>query len=282
MMPGVLWLSLIFVSGHSCLDRLKMLAHYIGRDKALQVEYLSQSRQRQHQLFLKDGVFVDPLGQVVNMANSQLMVVTLDGHLISMNRPRNVIFHHSSLSAGSDVAMAGYVRIENGRLKHATNTSGHYQPPLSSFEKLLRFWESQGVSMKGVEVGFQVSITSSKSETFFYEIDAQNFLSLMAQGPQDPADLLQRIASSQLSDAYRSKAVAHLLLLGKNPTQDQIRLLHQEVAKQTPELIEDLESLSSSLDFKTILDSISFINNSSTRRLNSKFQEEMLWPTGSD
>ena len=178
--------------------------------------------------------------------------------------------------------MAGYVEFEGGRLKKVTNTSGHYQPPLSSFEKLLRFWNAQGVDLTDAQVGFQVSITSSKSETFYYELSATDFLNLMGRGPKSPPELLSLILSSEMSASYRANAVAHLLLLNQTVSEEDVRLLRHEVAQENAFVIDELESLTSSLDFKNILDQIEKVHNASVVRLKNKFQEELLEPYGSD
>lgn len=270
------------ISSPDCLDRLQMLSHYVRRDRSLDVPYLAPAQQLEQTLKVVDGRFLNAQGQPMTTRHAHLMVVNPSGDMIAMARPASGIFHHSSLSAGEDVSMAGYVELNEGKLNKVTNTSGHYQPPLPSFEKLLRHWMDQGVDLKEAMVGFQVSITSSKSETFYYELKAQDFLKLMSQGPKDPAELLRAILSSDMSSGYRANAVAHLLLLNQQVSQNEVQLLRQEVSSENSFVIDELESLTSSLDFRNILERFEKISNPSLERLREKFSEEMLEPYGSD
>jgi len=270
------------ISTPDCLDRLQMLGHYVLRDRSLEVPYLAPAQQLQQTLKVVDGRFLNAQGQPMTTPHAHLMVVNLNGDMIAMSRPASTIFHHSSLSAGQDVSMAGYVELNEGKLKKVTNTSGHYQPPLPSFEKLLRHWMDQRVDLGGAMVGFQVSITSSKSETFYYELKAEDFLKLMSRGLKDPAELLRAILSSDMSSGYRANAVAHLLLLNQEVTANDVQLLRDEVAAENSFVVDELESLTSSLDFKTVLERLEKISNPSVQRLEEKFAEEMLEPYGSD
>ncbi len=270
------------ISTPDCLDRLQMLGHYVRRDRSLEVPYLAPAQQLQQTLKVVDGRFLNAQGQPMTTPHAHLMVVNLNGDMIAMARPSSTIFHHSSLSAGQDVSMAGYVELNEGKLKKVTNTSGHYQPPLPSFEKLLRHWMEQNVDLSGALVGFQVSITSSKSETFYYELKAEDFLKLMSRGPKDPAQLLRSILSSDMSSGYRANAVAHLLLLNQQVSQNEVQLLRDEVVDDNLFVIDELESLTSSLDFKNILERLEKISNLSVQKLRDKFAEEMLEPYGSD
>jgi len=282
MVLSYLSLLLGLMSTTECLDRIKMIGHFVARDASHKVQYLDPAQRSQQTFRLSNGLFVDHVGKPLTTPFAYLMVASPEGELISMARPHGTIFHHSSLSAGGDVSMAGYIKVENGRLKHITNTSGHYQPPLPAFAKLLKFWNRQGVDLRDVRVGFQVSISSSRPETFYYEIAAVDFLKLMSDEVQRPPQLLRAVLNSKLSVNDKARAVAHLLLLGEKPSAEEISLLRRQAHNEDAVVMEELESLASSLDFKRILDILSSVKNKSMTKVRNLFEDEMFEPSGSD
>lgn len=61
-------------------------------------------------------------------------------------------FHHSSLLASRDVAMAGEIEVRNGQLRYISNQSGHYQPPNAMLEQGNNFLKAQGVDFSQATV----------------------------------------------------------------------------------------------------------------------------------
>jgi hypothetical protein len=55
--------------------------------------------------------------------------------------------HHSSLSAGTSVAGAGELQVEDGRLKWISNKSGHYAPSVVHLVQTLHQLQKRGVPM---------------------------------------------------------------------------------------------------------------------------------------
>lgn len=58
--------------------------------------------------------------------------------------------HHSSLSAGEPVLMAGELKISGGKLAMITNKSGHFRPDPDAFKQFLGDLERQHVALQGV------------------------------------------------------------------------------------------------------------------------------------
>ena len=71
-------------------------------------------------------------------------------------------YHHSSLLAGNDVAMAGEVRVENGRIKELTGKSGHYRPTRQNLVQFLHWLEKDGVPLDfDVHLGPEPGVVAS-------------------------------------------------------------------------------------------------------------------------
>ncbi|HSK22351.1 MAG TPA: hypothetical protein VK906_04205 [Egicoccus sp.] len=60
------------------------------------------------------------------------------------------LFHHSSFLSASDVAGAGELRVEGGKLKGLTTKSGHYLPNAEHMVQILRELKGRSVSLSGV------------------------------------------------------------------------------------------------------------------------------------
>jgi hypothetical protein len=60
-------------------------------------------------------------------------------------------FHHSSFTAGSDVAAAGEIRAVNGQLKGISNKTGHYHAGEEHVANVLKELREMGVNLSGVE-----------------------------------------------------------------------------------------------------------------------------------
>jgi len=100
------------------------------------ITYYKQDELVNKRAYVHDGKFADshgvPLGD-----GKYIFVVDHDGHLI-VDRPNKGKVHHSSLSAGKPVLMAGEFEIWGDSLYQITNQSGHFRPSPESFEHFLR------------------------------------------------------------------------------------------------------------------------------------------------
>lgn len=64
------------------------------------------------------------------------------------------IFHHSSFLTGADVASAGEMKVEHGKLTHLTNKSGHYKPDRQQMMQAVDELKREGVDMTDVSGTF--------------------------------------------------------------------------------------------------------------------------------
>jgi hypothetical protein len=62
--------------------------------------------------------------------------------------------HHSSLLAGENVAGAGELKVEKGRLVRISNKSGHYHPGPDEFQQVLYMLEKRHVGLVGAALDF--------------------------------------------------------------------------------------------------------------------------------
>ena len=62
--------------------------------------------------------------------------------------------HHSTLLAGSNVAGAGEVQVDKGKLVWISNKSGHYAPSAPHFLQVLHQLQKKGVDLSVVKVKF--------------------------------------------------------------------------------------------------------------------------------
>jgi hypothetical protein len=86
------------------------------------------------------------------------------------------LFHHSSFLAGGNVAGAGEIKIEGGRVKAITNKSGHYLPTAAEMVQVFAELESNGVDLAtvdyyhlGSEGGLFDKVPKLNAKTFFQQ-----------------------------------------------------------------------------------------------------------------
>lgn len=111
--------------------------------------------------------------------------------------------HHSSLLAGQNVAGAGEMKVDQGRLVHLSNKSGHYHPDLLHFFQTLGELQAQNVSM-------MFSISKSPENAFFPTADKF----MQAYGADDRAleaqKLLKMLPPDNLSYFLKNHDLAFL------------------------------------------------------------------------
>lgn len=76
-----------------------------------------------------------------------IFVMDRKGSIYSSRTQRAGVIHHSSLLAGGNVAAAGEISVDNGRLKMVTNQSGHYMPNDTAIVNFLREIRKRGVEL---------------------------------------------------------------------------------------------------------------------------------------
>ncbi|HJR74317.1 MAG TPA: hypothetical protein VJ806_11835 [Luteimonas sp.] len=88
-----------------------------------------------------------PPGRVIFVMDQHGNIYTSLGHEAHPGK-----FHHSSLLAGHDVAMAGELEVKNGQLKFMNNQSGHYQPPNNLLTQAQTQLKAQGLDFSQASV----------------------------------------------------------------------------------------------------------------------------------
>jgi hypothetical protein len=84
------------------------------------------------------------------------------------------LFHHSSFTAGRDVAAAGELKVQGGKLVEITAKSGHYMPTPEHTRQMLRELAGAGVPLAGVRCKLWVKPPTGQPHTVL--VDANDFL----------------------------------------------------------------------------------------------------------
>lgn len=135
-----------FGAGVRRLDDAQREAHrvYVGEDGLI---------------YKSDGTLFDTRGSNTHWGGpgSDKSIFVMDGHgnLYASKYQEVGVFHHSTLANGREVAGAGEMHVENGRLVGITDNSGHYQPGRSMTQQVVSTLKGRGVDMNGVSVDMQ-------------------------------------------------------------------------------------------------------------------------------
>ncbi|WP_410661617.1 toxin glutamine deamidase domain-containing protein [Amycolatopsis sp. lyj-112] len=131
------------------------------------VEYFSPERREEHRVFVRDGkLYWAKDGSLVDTSGGDPMARTgpFDQAIFAMDPQGNLYvsmtwvmgqLHHSSFLAGQPVAVAGHIKVVNGRLIQLTRQSGHYQPEKEQLQTGLGILAEQGVDVSQVDTGPQ-------------------------------------------------------------------------------------------------------------------------------
>jgi hypothetical protein len=93
-----------------------------------------------------DGSLFDTTGGgTVRSSGRAIFVMDGHGNLYATMDQQVGHIHHSSLLGGADVAGAGDIRVDGGRLVDMTDQSGHYQPTAETNDRALDALRSQGL-----------------------------------------------------------------------------------------------------------------------------------------
>jgi hypothetical protein len=229
-----------------------MLAKYVQEDEERGVYRFSELEQEQARLKLVGGRYRDAEGNLANFKGIKMFIADETGQLVANYRSSHLM-HHSSLAAGRDVAMAGWLSIKDGIPKTVLNGSGHYQPSLQELLRLIQFWQNQNVALEHLEVGFRVAITSSKADTFYYMFSVDEFIQMMKQSPSNPQQLLEMIIESDLSVSRKTKAAVHLWMVHGRISDSNLQRLRTSIQQDDREVLEDLFELLPSAHFDELL-----------------------------
>ena len=84
-------------------------------------------------------------GELADVKN-RVYNVTKDGRLIYQHESTAIgkAFHHSSITQDAAVTCAGYITVENGKIKKIDTSSGHYQPTELDLYNALTILSKQG------------------------------------------------------------------------------------------------------------------------------------------
>jgi hypothetical protein len=119
------------------------------RDPLQPIVYYSSEQQQKAQVFVdENGQFAFANGRLAD--GDWIFVVDQSGRMIA-SRADDGRVHHSSLSGGEPVMMAGELKISGGKLSVITNKSGHFRPDADAFKQFLGDLERQKVTLQGVK-----------------------------------------------------------------------------------------------------------------------------------
>ena len=147
---------------------IAMLAEYQGEEHEggyydTPVRYLDETTRRPFRVFVSDGLLVDANGHVIDAERAAFLsddeasphaIFAMDecGRIYLSFHHYVGEFHHSSFLAGAPVAGAGEMLIVDGRLLVLNNSSGHYRPPRSIAQQVIKHLLYQGVDMSMTKI----------------------------------------------------------------------------------------------------------------------------------
>ena len=170
------------------LPLLSMKAEYRGEEQGLytdpqthvrwNVQYFSAVDRARHEVVFRGGKFYDVNGRELNSAfdaealsfEDSLLVIDKDFRMYVLSGEERGRLHHSSLSAGGDVLFAGTIAFMDGRVRHLSDSSGHYKPEPWRTRRVVRMLRDRGVDLSqmrlsgrvATEYGGAVSLTAAE------------------------------------------------------------------------------------------------------------------------
>ena len=125
------------------------------RSDSPNVRYLSAEDQLDRRAVINDGKLVRADGTpLVGQGSRQKLIFVIDasGNLIA-DLPIDGQLHHSSLSGGKPVRMAGELQFNtSGSLESISNTSGHFRPDDVALVRAVMLLKQKGLNVDGVLV----------------------------------------------------------------------------------------------------------------------------------
>jgi len=137
-------------------------------DSNIKVKYLTPSERDAREVVVKDGLFIyKQSGQRLDTGvrkDGAIFVMDGKGRIYASMENEPGKFHHSSLLGGKPTAMAGHMIVQDGKLVHINNKSGHYMPDLDQLQQMRQHLTGQGMDLSGVpNVGM---ISNTENGTF--------------------------------------------------------------------------------------------------------------------
>ncbi|HEY6925315.1 MAG TPA: hemagglutinin repeat-containing protein, partial [Steroidobacteraceae bacterium] len=117
---------------------------YDGRPN-FEVPYLTPEQQQQRRVYIADDGGLQYNGRTIE-DGEWIFVVNQNGELVA-DRFQVGQVHHSSLSGGKPVLMAGEFEVSGGKLTYIANKSGHFRPDTEAFKRLLVALGAKGADL---------------------------------------------------------------------------------------------------------------------------------------
>jgi len=147
------------LSTHSVRRLPPELQENLRRVPPTHVIYLPVSERDKREVRIGvDGLFHWENGDLVSAGTDGIralfVLMKIDGvfRLFLWPESERRRYHHSTLSAGQEVWMAGEMIVRDGRLLFLSNKSGHYEPPKESLFVFERWLRSRGADFSRAEV----------------------------------------------------------------------------------------------------------------------------------
>lgn len=149
-------------------DTVKLDPYYKGEDYdyvfATNVKYLKQAQRDKMEVFVgKDGLLRDVNGEIIDTTDAvsfkgdekrAIFVMNPDGRIFFSDAQAVGKFHHSSFNAGADVASAGEMIVEQGRVVYVNRRSGHYKPSEVHLRQFVDELNDRGANIEELKVDF--------------------------------------------------------------------------------------------------------------------------------
>ena len=124
------------------------------------VAYLDEKGRRDYEIVARDGRVFSVQGKPFHTGNLRTEFAGR-GWAIFVMSPKGKVyahshhtgkFHHSSFLSGFPVASAGEIAVDRGIVRAVTAKSGHYQPSIEMFKRMLEWLQAGGVNLWKVAV----------------------------------------------------------------------------------------------------------------------------------
>jgi filamentous hemagglutinin family protein len=136
-------------------------------NSSVTIKYLSADERNLREVEVKNGLIVEKVsGELFDTGSNKegaIFVMDGQGRIYATTEQRSAYFHHSSLLGGEPVAMAGHMFVQDGKLVHINNQSGHYKPDLGQLKQMRGYLAEQGVDLTNVKnVGVTLVVGEKK------------------------------------------------------------------------------------------------------------------------
>jgi len=140
--------------GEECnLLTKRMHAIYRGEELYNNVEYVHHEDLHKYEITIKDNKFYNYKDKLVTTRSGifrfrkdwAIFIQSPDEKIYMSEFYKADTFHHSSFLRGSEVAMAGRIVIEKGKVVEVTRQSGHYHPTKHMFHNFILFLDKHNL-----------------------------------------------------------------------------------------------------------------------------------------